>query len=127
VRAREFQVRIALDDPEKRLRPGLSALAEIVVARKQGVPRVVPEALVPDPSSASPGSPSPQGGQAVFVVRDGRAALQRVGTGLVGDDFVEVTGLAAGSTVVVGPYRTVRTLREGQALQETARPQTGAP
>jgi HlyD family secretion protein len=128
-RTREFLVRIALEDQEGRLRPGLSALAEVVVASRSGVVRVVPEALVlSGAGGASSGSATdvraggePSKAQAVFLVRDGRAVLRHVEAGLIGDDHVEVQGIAAGEEVVVGPYRTVRTLREGTKLQRAAR------
>jgi putative ABC transport system ATP-binding protein len=53
----------------------------------------------------------------VFVVRDDRAEMVEVTTGLSDDTHIAVlSGLAGGETVVTGPFRVLRTELEGDAL-----------
>ncbi len=109
-RAKEFPVRLALARPSAGLRPGLSAVAEIVVAARPSVVRLPPEALVTRPAGTEEIS-------GAFVVQDGRALFRPLRTGVEGDDHFEVEGLRVGETVVRGPYRALRTLRDGTRVQ----------
>ena len=52
----------------------------------------------------------------VFQVKDGKAAFTPVKTGVIGGLDIEVSGLAAGASVIVGPYQVLRTLQAGIAV-----------
>jgi hypothetical protein len=56
----------------------------------------------------------------VFV-REGRVARFRpVKTGLIGGLDIEVSGLAEGTRVVVGPFQALRDLQDGQPVRGQA-------
>ena len=87
--ARTVDVEVAFRDPAvfSLMLAGYSADAEIVLARHEGVLRVPTEAV--------------QGEDQVFVVRNGRAELLRIATGLANWRYTEVVdGLAEGEVVI---------------------------
>jgi HlyD family secretion protein len=126
----DFEVVITVDEPPAGIRPDLSATAEIVTARR-------PEALaIPiialtvrerkdlkelelDLSPAQEAAmaaltPDDEDVEGVFVIREGRAHFTLVSVGITGREHFEVVaGLAAGDSVVAGPYEAVRRLNDG--------------
>jgi HlyD family secretion protein len=61
--------------------------------------------------------------EGVFMVKDGRAVFVPVKTGIAGEKYFEVLkGLAAGDEVIVGPFASVRSLREGDQVRIEAAP-----
>jgi membrane fusion protein, multidrug efflux system len=92
---RTVDVRVAIEDPSMRLRPGLTALTRIVTSHVDDAILVPSQAIVR--SDAGP---------AVYVAVGGDGArsaeLRPIGTGERTSDEVEVTkGLAAGDAVIV--------------------------
>lgn len=63
--------------------------------------------------------------EGVFVVRDGKAVFVPVSTGIADQQDIEITsGLEKGEQIVVGPFRTLRTLDDGDMLEvEKEKPQ----
>jgi HlyD family secretion protein len=56
----------------------------------------------------------------VFVIENGKARQQPVRTGISDETHVEILeGLKAGDKVVTGPYRALRDLDDGEAVQIT--------
>lgn len=54
----------------------------------------------------------------VFVIRDGVVKFVEIGTGIADQKYIEVTsGLEPGDSVVSGPYRVLRTIKEGDAIE----------
>lgn len=54
----------------------------------------------------------------VFVVRDGKARFVQVETGIADQKHIEVTsGLNVGDTVISGPYRVLRTIKDGDPVE----------
>ena len=54
----------------------------------------------------------------VFVVKDGKVTFVPVETGIADQKNIEITsGLEEGSKVVVGPFRTLRTLKNGDEVK----------
>ena len=54
----------------------------------------------------------------VFVIENGEAKFVEISTGIADQKFIEVTnGLQAGDSVVSGPYRVLRTIKEGDAVK----------
>jgi HlyD family secretion protein len=108
-----FEVRVHLDDPEQvAVRPGMSCRAEIYTETSEDALAVPVQAVQYDTGDGD-------GEQAyVFVVADGQAVRRVVQTGLSSDSHMEIlTGLAAGEQVVSGPFRALRTLREGDRVR----------
>ena len=146
--ATNFKVVLTLDGEVPDVRPGFTCTAEITTATRTSVVSVPIQAMtvremvvdtkgdiVREP--VTPGSkPLPRRGAApadlkdgqsrkelegVFMVRDGRAQFEPVKTGIAGDKYFEViTGLKDGDNVIVGPFSSVRDLRDGTAVKVEA-------
>ncbi len=104
--AREFKVTVRLEGDVAQLRPGLTCDAEILVASRQNVLSVPLQAVV-----------QRDGRSGVFVVREGRATFTPVTTGLIGGLTIEVDGPAEGTTIVAGPFQTLRDLADNSAVR----------
>lgn len=112
-----FQVKLLFLEPGPELRPGMSVRADIESASRQEVPVVPIQSVVQRP---------PQDGdegtdeevEVVFVIQEGEAVQRPVETGLSDETHVEIArGLEAGEQVVTGPYRVLKDLDHGDAVQ----------
>lgn len=109
--AREFRVKVRLDDPDPRLRPGLTCDTEILTAERSGVLTVPLQAVVVRPTSAGQDQPG------VFVPEGAAVRFRPVTAGLIGGLDIEVTGVNEGTPVVVGPFQALRDLADSQAVR----------
>jgi HlyD family secretion protein len=64
--------------------------------------------------------------EGVFLVKDNKATFVPVKTGIAGEKYFEVlSGLTAGDQVIVGPFSSVRELKDGGAVKiDTTKPTT---
>jgi HlyD family secretion protein len=140
--AKDFKVVVTLDSPSDELRPGLSTTAKITTAHKANVLALPIQALTmytpPPPGSKGnveaaslPSSTSKTPPiQGVFVMeKDGhgrqRARFVPVTTGITGATDIEVlSGLKEGEEIVIGPYKTLRILKDGALLKKETQIQT---
>jgi HlyD family secretion protein len=137
--AKDFKVVVTLDEPTKELRPGLSTTAKITTASKPGVLSLPIQALTmytpPPPASngnveAASSSTGPKVApvQGVYVVEKDAHGKQRakfapVTTGITGATDIEIlSGLQDGQEIVIGPYKTLRTLKNGALLKRDTTP-----
>ncbi len=128
----DFEVVITIDQMDVNLRPDLSATADIVTEKREGVLTVPIIALTvreeTDSTStandeAGSGSTKPTDAEGVFVVKDGVVAFTKVTRGIAGQEYFEIlTGLNVGDSIVAGPYQRIRQLREGDAVKPTTDP-----
>jgi HlyD family secretion protein len=142
--AKDFKVVVTLDAPSNDLRPGLSTTAKITTAHKSNALSLPIQALTmhnPDDdkpkgqgdvqaasnSSASAAKSAPI--QGVYVVdKDAKGKLRAkfvpVTTGITGATDIEVlSGLAEGQEIVIGPFKTLRTLKSNALVKrDTAKP-----
>jgi HlyD family secretion protein len=126
--AKDFKVVIALDVPEKRIRPGLSCTAKITTATRRDALTIPIQALTirqkgdlvqhkPGTVSAASSSPASMKAmkeevQGVFVVNGEKAEFRKVDTGITGSTDIEVlSGLKPGDQIVTGSYQVIRTIR----------------
>jgi multidrug efflux pump subunit AcrA (membrane-fusion protein) len=109
--AREFRVKVRLDNPDPGLRPGLTCDADVLTNEKRNVTTVPLQSVMLRPD---PGGKERSG---VFVLRDERAVFTPVTTGIIGGLDIEVAGVAPGTPVVVGPFQTLRELVDGAAVR----------
>ena len=142
---------LTLDGEVPEVRPGFTCTAEITTATRESALAVpiqattVREVVVDDKGQivrepVVPGQPrrptAPAGdlkpGQSrkelegVFVVKDGKAQFEAVQTGIAGEKYFEVlSGLKDGDSVIVGPFSSVRELRDGAAVKPEAAPRAG--
>ena len=105
--AREFRVKVRLDNPGTQLRPGLTCDADILTAEKQGVLTVPLQAVVIRAGSDG------RDQTGVFVPEGRTVRFQPVTTGLIGGLDIEITGLKDGTPVVIGPFQALRDLKDG--------------
>jgi len=150
--ATNFKVVVQLDGEVPGIRPGFTCTAEITTATRSQAISVPIQAttvreVVVDASGAIVREPAPETGrrrarrqpvsqddalpeghtrkelEGVFVVRDGRAIFTPIKTGIAGDRYFEVIeGLQEGDEVIVGPFASVRTLSDGDAVKVVAAP-----
>jgi len=136
-----FQVKLLFAEPDPSLRPGMSVRADIRTDSAHGVLVVPIQAVVERPPSKAQGDRAQgdraQGDQGeggddgsegeeaeekeisvVFVIDGGVARQQPVETGLSDDTHVAILrGLEAGQKVVTGPYRILKDLEDGDAVE----------
>ncbi|MEO6212136.1 MAG: efflux RND transporter periplasmic adaptor subunit [Vicinamibacterales bacterium] len=150
--ATNFKVVLTLDGEIPEVRPGFTCTAEITTATRDSalaVPiqattvrevvvddkgQIVREPVVPGQSRRPTGPVADvKPGQTrkelegVFVVKDGKAQFEAVQTGIAGEKYFEVlSGLKDGDQVIVGPFSSVRELRDGAAVKPEAAPRPGA-
>ena len=118
-----FRVKILLAAPDERLRPGMSARAEIRVTTHDGALAVPIQTVVERaPAGASETEKSAVDSApeipVAFVV-DGDEVRQRpIRTGISDATHVEVVeGLSEADRVVTGPYRSLKKLRDGDRIR----------
>ena len=142
--AKDFKVVVTLDQPSDELRPGLSTTAKITTAHKSNVLALPIQALTtftpPAPNSgngnveaASSSSDKTPPVQGVYVIEKDSHGKQRakfvpVTTGITGATDIEVlSGLQDGQEIVTGPYKTLRTLKNGALLKRDKQPVAAQP
>jgi HlyD family secretion protein len=117
--SRDFQVTITLSDPPITLKPGLSASADIITAEKKGVLAVPISALVVrEKRSDDPSQKEKVEEEGVYVLENGRAKFLPVSKGIMGGLLIEISaGLQEGREVIVGPYNSLRELKDGVLIK----------
>jgi HlyD family secretion protein len=112
-----FLVKVALDDPDPRLRPAMTAKVDVLTATREDTVTVPIQAVVKRPIGDDGEELTGQAAKevdesdVVYLVEDNTALVRRVVTGVADDLYVEITdGLDDGDEVVVGPYRTLKSL-----------------
>jgi len=132
--AKDFKVVIALLDPPSEIRPGLSATAKITTATRHDVLAIPIQALtvrtkgdLEDQAKSAKDKDKDQQGpidlaaqkaareeiQGVFVIAGDHADFHKVDTGIAGATDIEVlSGLENGDQIVIGSYKTIRSMRD---------------
>lgn len=126
-----FEVKIAIIEPDLKLRPGMSATVDINTETHQNtlfVPiqcvtvRALNDSNVVDKeggsAKADPGNKKEKK-EVVFVVEDGTARAVPVKTGISDDTSIEIlSGLEEGQKVVSGSYKAIsNTLKDGSKVK----------
>ncbi len=121
-----FRVKVAIEAPDAALRPSMTAKVAIVAVDRNDVLSVPVQAVVErridgdgneikEPTKEQKDQLSPT--KVVYVAEKGKAKLREVDTGTSNELFVEIlSGLDEKSEVVVGPYRTLKELHDGEAI-----------
>ena len=153
--ATNFKVVVTFDTEIPEVRPGFTCTAEITTATRASAIALPIQATTvremvlddkgqivraPETDPKRPAAARPGGVQAselkpgqtrkelegVFLVRDGKAVFTPVTTGIAGEKFFEVlSGVKDGDSVIVGPFSSVRELRDGAAVKVEQAPATG--
>jgi HlyD family secretion protein len=135
---RYFKVKVQIDNPDDRLRPGMTSQVSIVTTNAgsalsvpiQSVVERVPPSLAKSPSGNDDEDEKAPKLKYVFVVKDGKVKMTEVKTGVSDATHVVLTSGAAASTkVVTGPFRTLKKLKDGDSVEvtkdESKTPQNG--
>jgi HlyD family secretion protein len=107
----EFEVVLDLAGADARLRPGMTAEAEITTARREDVLTCPLQAL---------GKHDVEGKMrdTVFVLDGDRVKVTPVKIGISDGTYTEITeGLEFGQVVITGPYKELRKLRDGDVVE----------
>jgi HlyD family secretion protein len=127
----EFEVKVAITGEIAKLRPGMTASAEISTETREdviGVPiqsiavRTVDQLTMEgeEVADAEKRYTASDDGfvEIVFCVEDGKVIARQVETGIQSDDMIEViSGIEEGEEIVTGSYRAISTdLRNGAAV-----------
>lgn len=107
-----FEVKVAFDSTDKRLRPGMSSTVDIISAKKDSTLKVPIQCVVLRGKDK-------EKKEGVFIVEDGMATFREVETGISSDMEIEIKkGLDVGEFVVSGPYSALSKLKDGDNVEE---------
>jgi len=116
--SKDFKVVITLENPPTNLKPGLSASADIITARKQGVLAIPISALVIKDIDVDTDQLQESQQEGVYVVEKDRVKFQPVQKGIMGELKIEiVSGLEKEQEIVVGPYSALRELKDNKLIK----------
>ena len=120
---RYFKVKVAIDNPDGRLRPGMTSQVAIVTSSSPDAVSVPIQSVVERVPGARRGDETDEDAlkkKYVFVAGDGKAKMVEVQTGISDATHVAVVaGLKSGDQVVVGPFRTLTKLHDGDSVTIT--------
>ena len=146
-RATNFKVVVTIVDEIPEVRPGFTCTADITTATRKGVVAIPIQAttvrelvfdekgnVVKPPETDKKKKPQRPGAAAaaeelkpgqtkketegVFVIKSGKATFVPVKTGIAGEKFLEVlTGVKDADEVIIGPFNSVRDLKDGDAVK----------
>jgi HlyD family secretion protein len=135
---RYFKVKVQFDNPDDRLRPGMTAQVSIITTTSgsalsvpiQSVVERVPPALAKSKTGTEDEDENAPKSKFVFVVKDGKVKLTEVRTGVSDTTHVAlVSGVTKNDKIVTGPFRTLKKLKDGDSVEvtkeESKTPQNG--
>ncbi len=120
-----YRVKVALDMATEdigRLRPGMSARAVVLTAEAPKVVRVPLQSVLEREGTLEDaqkkGLLSPETRSVVMVHKEGRVTERALRTGIANSQFYEVKeGLAEGETVLTGPIRKLKELKDRASVK----------
>lgn len=107
----DFEVEIELEEFSPLLRPGMNVKTEIITNEKSSV-------LVIPIQASGKRKIDDRTTETVFKVEGSKAVLKEIVTGASSDTDVEIiSGVELGDTIIIGPYRILSKLKDGQQVQ----------
>ena len=106
-------------------RPGMTATVDILTKTKKDIVAVpISAIIVKKKSEIDPKTPKEEADkkqEAVFVLKNGKAELRAVNTGIQDNVYIEIlSGVAKDETIITGPYGVVsKSLKNGDEVQVT--------
>ena len=116
-----FLVKILLDEQDVMIiRPGMSVRADIYTQSSEETLAVPVQAVLYDEDLDKDKKSRDKEEQTyVFVMEDGKAVRKDVKVGISSDSDQEIIeGLEQGETVIAGPFRVLRDMNDGDAVEE---------
>lgn len=127
--SKDFKVVVTLANPSQKLKPGLSASADIIVAeKKQVLAAPISSLVLRDKPAADKDAPASQKEEeGIYVVENSRVKFVPVGKGITGGMMIELTsGLTEGQDIVTGPYASLRELKDGVLIKTETKKEPAA-
>lgn len=123
----KFKVKVALNQPDPRLKPEMTAKVTITTQRAENVSAVPLQAVqtrfLDENGKEVFGKTTEREVEVVYLYEKGRAVRRQVKTGVQDELYVEIReGLRAGEKVITGPYKSLRTLKDGDPVREEKQP-----
>jgi HlyD family secretion protein len=116
--SKDFKVVVTLENPPADLKPGLSASADIIIAKKENVLAVPISALVLRDKTEDNQNSEKEQEEGVYIVEESRVKFMPIKKGIMGELMIEITsGLEEGQDVVVGPYSALRLLKDDTLIK----------
>jgi HlyD family secretion protein len=120
---RYFKVKVAIDDSDDRLRPGMTSQVAIVTSRAENVAAVPIQAVVdrvPGEKADAPDDETKAKKKYVFLAAKDKAKQTEVTTGVSDATHVAIlSGVKPGDPVITGPFRILKKLNDGEAIDAT--------
>ncbi|MFZ2492151.1 MAG: efflux RND transporter periplasmic adaptor subunit [Thermoanaerobaculia bacterium] len=117
---RYFKVKVAISNADERLRPGMTAQVSIVTSTAANALTVPIQSVVervPGAKNDDDADDDTPRKKYVFLAKDGKAKQVEVTTGISDATHVAVLkGLKLGDPVITGPFRTLKKLKDGEAV-----------
>jgi len=119
---RYFNVKLGLQNADERLRPGMTAQVDIITESAKNALSVPVQSVVertPGNKAKAEADDDPDAKKLkyVFVVEKDKAQMVQVTTGINNATHVVITsGLKEGNSVVTGPFRVFKKLKDGQRV-----------
>lgn len=116
--SKDFKVVVTLENPPANLKPGLSASADIIIAKKENVLAVPISALVLRDKTEDDQNSEKEQEEGVYIVEESRVKFMLIKKGIMGELMIEITsGLEEDQDVVVGPYSALRLLKDDTLIK----------
>lgn len=122
---RYFKVKVAIDDADEPLRSGMTSQVSIVTSSAANAVAIPIQAVVErvegaKDSSSDEGDEDKPKKKYVFLAKDDKAKQVEVTTGISDATHVVIlSGVKAGDSVITGPFRILKTLKDGAVIQVT--------
>jgi HlyD family secretion protein len=117
---RYFTVKIAIDDADDRLRPGMTSQVSIVTNSAPNAVAVPIQSVVERSASKDDDNDDAPKKKYVLLAVNGKAKQVEVKTGISDATHVAIlSGLKNGDRIITGPFRTLKKLKDGADIQET--------
>lgn len=125
----KFKVKVALDQPDPRLKPEMTAKVEIITRTAENalvVPlQAVQSRFLDDQGKEIFNRVTDREEQVVYLVSQGKVVRRAIKTGVQDELYVEVVeGLDGGDKVVTGPYKVLRSLKDGDPITKRTEERT---
>ncbi len=116
--SKDFKVVVTLENPPANLKPGLSASADIIIAKKKNVLAVPISALALRDKTEDDQNSEKEQEEGVYIVEESRVKFIPIKKGIMGELMIEITsGLEEDQDVVVGPYSALRLLKDDTLIK----------
>ncbi len=121
--AKTFKTVVTLINPPKKIKPGLSASTDIIVAKANSVLTIPISAIVvrefPDTKGENTKKDKKnKEKEGVFIYKNGVAKFSEIKKGITGDMDIEVKkGLSLKDKIIIGPFKILRLLNDGDRVE----------